>query len=148
MPVKAPTGVQQSRHAIHQPIDLIAGAVAAWMIVAHGVLSRSVAQFGDRVHDGFAPNSFGEPGFEGIHARPKLLGCAGPIHLPHLLVEVASLATTVTNFKKTVQEAQDHSDRRDSSLVQQAVDAVWQGCNREPRPGGDVRGGSSRNSVQ
>ena len=85
------------------------------MIVAHGVLPRSVEQFVNHVHDGLAPISCGEPEFEGLHARRKLLRRAGAVHLPHLLVQLASLATTVTNFKKAVQEAQDHGNRREQN---------------------------------
>lgn len=113
--VKSAAGVQKSGQSVHQTIGQITGAVAARMRVAHRILVRPVPQFGDDVHDGFAPGPRCEPDPERGPPRVKLVGRAGAVHLPDLLVQFSGLAAAVANLKKPVQEAQNHGDCREQS---------------------------------
>src|SRR3989304_1772219 len=109
--VETTAGVEESRQAVHQAVDEVAGAMTAGMVIAHRILCFPVPELGEHLLHGFRPGALLAPPPEARHPLATPARPGGAVNLPHAVMQVAGLTAAVANLQESVEETEDGHDR-------------------------------------
>jgi hypothetical protein len=81
------------------------------MVIAECILIRPIPQLSNHLRDRLGPLGWLKPSAKVGHLLMKGLSSLSSIDIPHLLMQLTRLATTVPNLQKPMQETENGDNR-------------------------------------